>query len=186
MHTPSTPTVSQPASATDPRYSTSGILNAQLKEKNRQGLMSTHGGRSGHMMNINKFADQKISMRDPSAISALENLSRMYSDVSEKSKLRGVDNADTSTKKTAKKNIAEYNQSVDSINNYLKSYGISETGAEKAGRAHNFDKRTLHDNNYGATNKDSVKSSVSNLGSSGEAFNQLEEKVKKQKQPTKQ
>lgn len=186
MHTPSVPEVQQPASATDPRFSTSGILNAQLKEKNRQGLLSTYGGRTGKLLNINKFADQKISERNPSAVSALEHLSRMYADVANKSKAYGVLNDNTKDFGTAATNVNTYNQSVDAVNNYLKSYGVKGGEVAKASGVHNYDQRRFHDDNFGAANKGQIQDSVNKLGSSGETFNELEKQVKKQKQPTKQ
>ena len=185
MHTPSTPEVKQPASATDPRFSTSGILNAQLKEKNRQGLLSTYGGRTGEVMNINKFADQKISDRNPRAVSALEHLSRLYADAAYKSRLHGVDNSGTSDFGTAANNVNAYNKSVDAVNNYLKSYGVESGKLTKAGGVQNYDKRSFHSDDFVASNKGEVQASVSKLGSTGETFNELEKQVKKNKQPTK-
>lgn len=188
LHTPSTPQVQQPASATDPRYSTSGILNAQIKEKNRQGLLSTYSGRTGRDVDINKFADQKISARNPSAVSALEHLSRMYSGVARSASALGVNNENTSDFGTAATNINKYNESVSAVNNYLSSYGLSKkSGVVKAQGAHNYDKRRGHSDNFGASNKDEIASSVNNLANStANTFNELEKTVKKQKQPAKQ
>lgn len=184
-HTPSTPKVTQPASATDPRYSTSGILNAQLKEKNRQGLLSTLGGRTGEAMNINKFADAKSAMRDPSAMPALEQLARLYADAATKASAKGVNNKDTSDYNKAAKNIRAYNESVDAVSNYLKQYGMQDPNLVKGEGAHNSDTRAFHDSNYGAKNKGEIKQGVANVGKSGEVFNELEKEAKKQKQPTK-
>ena len=180
MHTPSTPEVQAPASATDPRYSTSGVLNAQLKEKNRQGLLSTLGGRNGRFLDVNKFADEKISMRDSRAVPILEQLSKLYADVSEKSKSGGVVNT-THSEHKSKQNIAAYNESVDAVNNYLKQYGVEKSNVVKAGKVENKDERTFHDDDYAAKNKDAVQKSVNDLGSSGKAFNDVEQQIKKQK-----
>ena len=178
-HTPSAPQVTAPASATDPRYSTSGILNAQIKEKNRQGLLSTYGGRAGKAMDINKFANAKINMRDPSAVSILEQLSDLYSNVAKNSQAKGVGNNDTSSKRTAKANIATYNASIDQVNNMLSSYKVQDSqGLTKAGSAHNFDKRTLHDNNYAANNYKEVDKAVANMGATGQTFNDVEARIK--------
>ena len=184
-HTPSTPKVTQPASATDPRYSTSGILNAQLKEKNRQGLLSTLGGRTGTAMDINRFADAKSAMRDPSAMPALEQLSRLYADAATKASAKGVANDKTSDYNKSAKHIDAYNESVDAVSNYLKQYGMKDPNLVKGEGAHNFDKRAMHSSNYGASNKKEIKQGVANIGKSGEVFNELEKEVKKQKQPTK-
>lgn len=186
MHTPSTPKVNSPASATDPRYSTSGILNAQLKEKNRQGLLSTFGGRTGRDMDINKFADAKNYMRNPSAVSALEALSRLYADAANKGAARGVtnDNHDLS-RHDAKKNMGKYNDSVDAVNNYLKQYNVEGSGLTKASGLHNADQRVGHNDNWVAYNKDDIKANLNSAGESGEVFNQVAENAKKQKQAAK-
>jgi len=188
LHTPSTPRVNQPASATDPRYSTSGILNAQTKERNRQGLLSTYGGRTGRDVDINKFADAKINMRNPSAVSALESLSRLYGGVASAASARGVNNKDTSSWSTSAANINKYNENVNAVNSYLSSYGLSnKSGLVKASGSHNYDKRIGHSDNFGARNMGDVASSVNNLANStAETFNELEKTVKKQKQPAKQ
>ena len=186
MHTPSTPEVNTPASATDPRYSTSGILNAQIKEKNRQGLLSTFGGRTGRDMDINKFADAKNYARDPSAVPMLETLSRLYSDAAAKSRANGVGNKNTSHFSTSAQNIGAYNESVDAVNNYLKSYGVESGKLTKASGSHNYDKRVGHSDNFGARNMDDVNASIAKTGQTGETFNEVEKQVKKQKQPTKQ
>ena len=186
MHTPSTPEVKQPASATDPRYSTSGILNAQIKEKNRQGLLSTFGGRTGRDVNINKFADAKNYARDPSAVPMLEKLARLYSDAAAKSQAQGVGNSNTKHHSTSARNIGAYNESADAVNNYLKSYGVESGKLTKASDSHNYDKRSFHSDNFGAGNAGDVNASVAKAGQTGEAFNELEKQVKKQKQPTKQ
>lgn len=181
-HTPSTPEPKQPASATDPRYSTSGILNSRIKEKYRQGLLSTYGGRTGKAMNINKFANIKTSMRDPSAVPILEKLARMYGDVEVNASRRGVDNKNTSSSSRASKNINAYNDSVQQINNLLASYGATDKqGLTKASDAHNFDDRSLHNDNYGAKNRKDVKKSVANIGATGETFNDLEKIIKEKK-----
>lgn len=180
MHTPSTPEVQAPASATDPRYSTSGVLNAQLKEKNRQGLLSTLGGRSGRIMDINKFADEKISMRDSRAVPILEQLSKLYADVAQKSSAGGVVST-THNKDKSQKNIDAYNQSVDAVNNYLKQYGVENSNTVKAGGRENKDERPFHDDDYAAKNRKEVEKSVDNLGNSGKAFNDVEQQIKKQK-----
>jgi hypothetical protein len=179
LHTPSAPQVQEPASATDPRYSTSGILNAQLKEKNRQGLLSTLGGRTGQGFDVNKFVDIKAEARDSRAIPVLEQLSKMYADVAQKSKAKGVIN-DTHSKGKAEKNINAYNQSVDAVNNYLKQYGVENSNVVKVGGMHNYDKRALHDDDYAAKNRDEIKKSVDSLGNSGQTFNDVEQQVKKQ------
>lgn len=176
MHTPSTPKVNQPASATDPRYSTSGILNAQTKERNRQGLLSTYGGRTGRDIDINKFADAKINMRNPSAVSALETLSRLYAGVKSSGNEKGlahgkVDPASYEGRST------KYNNSVDAVNNYLASYNVKDTSLTKAS-----DK--MH--HARAENKYDIRASVDNIGKSGEIFNQVADVAKKQKQPAKQ
>ena len=103
-HTPSTPEVKQPLSATDPRFSTSGILNAHIKEKNRQGLLSTYGGRTGEAMDINKFANKKIEMRDPSAVPVLEQLAKYYS---------------AARTNNDKGNTDAYNENVQNISDFL-------------------------------------------------------------------
>lgn len=188
MHTPSTPKVNQPASATDPRYSTSGILNAQTKERNRQGLLSTYGGRTGRDMDINKFADAKADARNPVAVSALESLARLYGGVASSASARGVNNKDTSHRSTSAANINKYNENVNAVNSYLSSYGLSKkSGVVAAQGSHNYDKRTGHSDNFGARNKDEIASSVNNLGNNTvDTFNELEKTVKKQKQPAKQ
>ena len=180
MHTPSTPQVQAPASATDPRYSTSGILNAQLKEKNRQGLLSTLGGRTGQGFDINKFADIKAEARDPRAIPVLEQLSKMYADVAKKSNAGGVTYNTTHNKDKSQRNIDAYNQSVDAVNNYLKQYGVKDSGVVKAGKVENKDERTFHDDDYAAKNRGEVKKSIDSLGNSGQTFNSVEQQVKKQ------
>lgn len=180
MHTPSTPEVQAPASATDPRYSTSGILNSQIKEKNRQGLLSTLGGRDGSFLDINKFAEIKKEARDPRAVPVLEQLSKMYADVAQKSKAGGVVR-DTHSKGKSIHSIEKYNESVDAVNNYLKQYGVKDSGAVKAGVYHNYDKRALHDDDYAAKNRGEVKKSVDSLGNSGKVFNDVEQQIKKQK-----
>lgn len=180
MHTPSTPEVQAPASATDPRYSTSGVLNAQIKEKNRQGLLSTLGGRNGSFLDINKFANEKISMRDPRAVPILEQLSKLYADVSEKSKSGGVIK-DTHSSPQSQEKIDAYNKSVDAVNSYLKQYGVEKSNVVKAEGPENKDKRIFHDADYAAKNREEVKKSVDSLGSSGKAFNDVEQQIKKQK-----
>jgi len=195
LHTPSTPTVNQPASATDPRFSTSGILNAHIKEQNRQGLLSTYGGRTGQTMNINKFAEKKIYSRDPSAVPVLEKLAQLYKTASDKSNAPGVGNDNTSSKSKAKRNIAAYNESVDAIDAFLASYSTDSksnltksTGAQKAEQPLNYDNRVVHANNYGAGNKNEIKTSVNNVGiNTAEVFNQVAAKAKKQNKvnPTK-
>lgn len=181
MHTPSTPEVQAPASATDPRYSTSGILNAQLKEKNRQGLLSTLGGRTGQGFDVNKFADIKAEARDPRAIPVLEQLSKLYADVSAKSKAGGVTYNTTHSRTKSQGNIDAYNQSVDAVNNYLKQYGVEKSGVVKAGRVDNKDERAFHDDDFAAKNRSEVQKSVDSLGNSGKAFNDVEQQIKKQK-----
>lgn len=181
MHTPSTPEVQAPASATDPRYSTSGVLNAQLKEKNRQGLLSTLGGRSGRVMDINKFADEKISMRDSRAVPILEQLSKLYADVAKKAEARGVTYNTTHNEDKSQQNIDAYNQSVDAVNNYLKQYGVKNSNIVKAGDADNKDERAFHDDDFAAKNRSEVQKSVDSLGNSGKAFNDVEQQIKKQK-----
>lgn len=181
MHTPSTPEVQAPASATDPRYSTSGILNAQIKEKNRQGLLSTLGGRDGRILDINKFANEKISMRDPRAIPVLEQLSKLYADVAQKSNADGVTYNTTRGKDKSQKNIDVYNESVDAVNNYLKQYGVKDSGVVKAGKTENKDTRVFHDDDYAAKNRGEVRESVNSLGESGKVFNDVEQQIKKQK-----
>lgn len=186
MHTPSAPTpqVQQPASATDPRFSTSGILNAQTKEKNRQGLLSTYGGRTGEVLNVNKFADKKIEERNPSAVGVLEKAARLYQNA--KNSAGDVNRA------------GEYNANVDALNKLYASYG-DKSNLEKAnvktetktwttrswygpGTGHtHYHKQTTSD----ITNKDAINNTLSKLGSSGETFNDLEKQVKKNKQPTK-
>lgn len=180
LHTPSTPEVKQPASATDPRFSTSGILNAQNKEKNRQGLFSTYGGRTGEAMDINKFANQKISMRDPSAVSVLEKVASLY-------------NVARNTAGDASK-ASQYNASVDALNKIYSAYG-EKNNLEKAdvetkkkyvsvgpsapgsvGAPY-----TKEITEYNFKNKDAINNVISKLGSSGEEFNKLAEKIKKQK-----
>ena len=178
-HTPSTPTVTPPASATDPRYSTSGILNNQIKEKNRQGLLSTYGGRTGEAMDINKFANKKINMRDASVLPAMEQIARMYGNVVNKSKLAGVSNDGTSSKSTAARNVQSYNASVDDLNRVLASYGAKESEFVKGGGTYNFDKRTFHADNYGAVNNAQVANAAANIGANSEQFNDLEKKIKK-------
>ena len=185
LHTPSTPEVKAPASATDPRYSTSGILNAQIKEKNRQGLLSTLGGRNGRFLDVNKFANEKISMRDPRAIPVLEQLSKLYADVSEKVKADGVTYNTSHGKERSKKNIEAFNESVDAVNNYLKQHGVESSNIVKAGRAENKDDRIFHDDDYAAKNRWEVQKSVDSLGKSGKAFNDVEQQIKKQKPATK-
>lgn len=180
MHTPSTPEVQAPASATDPRYSTSGVLNAQIKEKNRQGLLSTFGGRTGSFLDVNKFADEKISMRDPRAVPILEQLSKLYANVSEKSKSSGVIK-DTHSSPQSQENIDNYNKSVDAVNSYLKQYGVEKSGVVKAENTENKDTRVFHDDDYAAKNREEVKKSVDSLGNSGKAFNDVEQQIKKQK-----
>ena len=181
MHTPSTPTVNAPASATDPRYSTSGILNAQIKEKNRQGLLSTYGGRTGSTMNINKFADAKNYMRDPSAMPQLEALSRLYADAAAKAGAKGVAGRTTHSRTKATDAIDAYNQSVDSVNNYLKSYGVNDSGLNKAQGAHNVDKRIGHDDDFRAKNRGEIQAGVASAGQSGDIFNKVADAAKKQK-----
>lgn len=181
MHTPSTPEVQSPASATDPRYSTSGILNAQIKEKNRQGLLSTFGGRDGRFLDVNKFANEKISMRDSRAVPILEQLSKLYADVSERVKADGVTYNTSHGKERSQKNIERYNESVDAVNNYLKQYGVENSNIVKAEGTENKDKRIFHDDDYAAKNRGDVQKSVDSLGSSGKAFNDVEQQIKKQK-----
>lgn len=185
MHTPSAPEVKAPASATDPRYSTSGILNAEIKEKYRQGMLSNYSGRTGNFLDINKFANIKNERNDPRATSVLEKLSSLYAEAAKRSHERGVDNSNTAHESTAEKHIAYYNESVDAVNNYLKQYGVDDSGLVKGGRTHNYDKRKLvHDNNEGAVNKDEIKKSVDNLSKTGDVFNSVAEQYKKKNQPT--
>lgn len=181
MHTPSTPTVTPPASATDPRYSTSGILNARIKEANRQGLLSTYGGRTGANMDINKFANNKINMRDPSLMPILENIAKTYNKAVQSGKARGVSNNATSSKSTAKHNTATYNAAVDDINKLLEGYG-TKTNLTKASGTHNYDKRALHSSNYGASNAGEVNESISNAGKASQIFNDVEASAKGKKQ----
>lgn len=178
-HTPSAPKVTAPASATDPRFSTSGILNAQIKEQNRQGILSTFGGRTGQIMDINKFANKKIAMRDPSAMPILEKLSKLYANVATKSKAAGVGNKKTSSESKSNRNIGAYNASVDQVNNVLSQYGVKDSqGMVKAESAKNYDKRDLHAPNYGASNQGQVASSVASMGKTGQTFNDVEAAIK--------
>ena len=179
MHTPSTPKVNSPASATDPRYSTSGILNAQTKERNRQGLLSTYGGRTGQDIDINKFADAKINMRNPSAVSALESLSKLYSNVAQAGNQKGVGYGKTGASKATAR-INEYNKNVDAVNNYLSNYGTKDKNIVKAQDAR------ITGTVGRATNKREVGNYLNNMGSSSEVFNEVAENIKKQKQPAKQ
>ena len=192
-HTPSTPTVTPPASATDPRYSTSGILNNQIKEKNRQGLLSTYGGRTGKRFDINKFAENKISMRDPSAVPLLEQLAKYYADAGRKGS-NLVTNGSTASAE-AGKNI--YNQSVDKVNNLLSEYGVKDSGLTKAGKTTRTGvewNHTLYYNKkgaqvkgftYGTENADEVRAKANKIGATGEIFNQVAESAKKKLNPTK-
>lgn len=186
-HTPSIPAVEVPESATNPRFSTSGILNAHLKEKYRQGLLSNYTGRTGNMYyDINKFANAKINRRDPSALAALEHLAKLYGDVANKSKLAGVGNSDTSSGDEASANQKQYNDSINAVNNYLKSYNLTDKqGMTKAGENKNYDERSFHQKNYGAANAGEVKESVANIGKTGETFNDLEAAYKKQQKSKK-
>lgn len=183
LHTPSAPTVESPASATDPRYSTSGILNAEIKEKYRQGMMSNYSGRTGNYLDINKFANIKNERKDPIATSILEKLSALYKDVADKSNAAGVGKT-THGKDVAKTNIQTYNESVDAVNNFLKSYDVENSNVVKAGRTHNYDKRIVHDDDYAAINKGEINESVKNLGKSGDVFNEVATNVKKRQQTT--
>ena len=183
-HTPSTPTVTPPASATDPRYSTSGILNNQIKEKNRQGLLSTFGGRTGKQFDINKFAENKISMRDPSTVPLLEQIAQMYNKAVKAGQAQGVSNSDTSSHEVAVNNMNAYNNEVNKINSVLASYGTT-SGLTKAGGLENYDKRQLHGDNFGAVNKDKVGNSLNSAGRSGDIFNQVAEGAKKKLKSTK-
>jgi hypothetical protein len=185
LHTPSAPTVESPASATDPRYSTSGILNAEIKEKYRQGMLSNYSGRTGNFLDINKFANIKNERNDPRAVSILEKVSALYAEAAKRSHGRGVDNSNTAHEGTAEKNIRYYNESVDAVNNYLKQYGVDDSGLVKGGRTHNYDKRQfVHDNNEGAANKDEIKKSVDSIGKTGDVFNSVAEQYKKKNQAT--
>lgn len=178
-HTPSTPEVKQPLSATDPRFSTSGILNAHNKEKNRQGLLSTYGGRTGEAMDINKFAENKISMRDPSAVPVLEQLAKYYS---------------AARTNNAKGNTDAYNKNVQNISDFLSGYGAKDAGLQKA----NVEKKTIttpytswsgpgtNHTSYRrevvttVTNQDAINKSMDNINKQTEIFNQVAKNAKKQ------
>ena len=183
MHTPSAPTVESPASATDPRYSTSGILNAEIKEKYRQGMLSNYSGRTGNFLDINKFANIKNERNDPRAVSILEKVSSLNAEAAKRSHWRGV-GTETSSKGVVDGNIMFYNESVDADNNYLKQYGVDDSGLVKAGHMHDYDKRIFHERDYAASNKNKINESVENLSKSGDVFNSVAEQYKKKNQAT--
>lgn len=154
--------------------------------------MSNYTGRMGKYYDINKFADAKINRRDPGALSVLEHLAKLYGDVSNKSKLAGVGNSNTSNSREAAANINAYDQSIDAVNNYLKSYnvtdkqGLAKSGTGVAGRKTiNNDSRLGHSKNYSAANAGEINDSVANMGKTGETFNDLEAAYKKQQKSKK-
>ena len=182
-HTPSVPEVKQPASATDPRYSTSGILKSQIKEKNRQGLLSTYGGRTGAAMDINKYTEAKMEQRDSSAMPLLEKLAKLYASAG-----KNTENANA------------FNNNVNQINSLLSSYG-QNSGLSSAQKETRMKKEyagsgwsgpgTGGGSRYKRTteeyvaNADQLKQQVANLGKSGQQFNDIEAAAKRQKKTTK-
>lgn len=177
MNTPSTPEVKQPASATDPRFSTSGILNAQLKEKNRQGLLSTYGGRDGKILDVNKFTENKIEMRDTRAVSAIEQLANLYRNVANNNTGRVAD-----TGKTV--------NAIDAVNNYLKSHGVNKENELVKPEVETVTGVSINPlSTYGLTsirkfsrikNQGDVNNAINKIGESGDVFNELAKQIKKQ------